>query len=130
MLFYYLKETCLGVILLIALVTVCAVHAYRVDSQRADDDPRKKNYHPLAILLAPITCPVLLVFVVSLFILRVAVYGIFMVLFILALIFFRKPFILDALRKTANSLGDQLLEANTILIEFFMKPRGGYQQSS
>ena len=130
MLFYYLNETCTGVILLMALVTVCALYAYRVDSRRRNDDPKKKNYHPLAILFAPITCPILLVLIVSLFFLRVAVYGIYMVLFILALIFVRKPFILDALRKLATGIGDRLLEANTILIGFFTNPRRGYQQPS
>jgi hypothetical protein len=53
-----------------------------------------------------------------------------MILFILALIFYRKPFILDALRKMANIIGDRLLEANTIIIGFFMSPRRGYQESS
>jgi hypothetical protein len=130
MLLYYLKETCTGIILLMAAVTACALYAYRVDSRRPDDDPKKKNYHPLAILFAPVTFPLLMVLIISLFLLRVATYGIFMILFILALIFFRKPFILDALRKTANSIGDRLLEANTIIIGFFMSPRRGYQESS
>ncbi|HEY3476763.1 MAG TPA: hypothetical protein VGK56_19250 [Anaerolineales bacterium] len=129
MLLYYLNETCTGVILLMAVILACAFYAYHVDSRRPDDDPNKKNYHPLAILLAPITGPILFILIVSLFLLRVAMYGIFMVVFILALIFVRKPFILDALRKLATAVGDRLLEANSILIGFFMNPRRGYQQS-
>ena len=39
MLLYYLKETCTGIILLMAAVTACALYAYRVDSRRPDDDP-------------------------------------------------------------------------------------------
>lgn len=129
MLLYYLDETCTGIILLMAAIMACAFYAYHVDSRRREDDPKKKNYHPLAILLAPITGPILLILIVSLFLLRVAMYGIFMVLFILALIFVRKPFILDALRKLATAVGDRLLEANSILIGFFMNSRRGYQQS-
>ena len=103
-------------------VTGCAMLAYFVDSQRPADDPKKKNYHPLAIILAPVTFPILAILSISFFILRVMTYTIFMVLFILALMFIRKPLITEGLQKTATSLGDRLMEANTFIVEFFLSP--------
>ena len=40
------------------VVTACAGYAYYVNSKRPDDDPKKRNYHPVAVILAPITVPV------------------------------------------------------------------------
>lgn len=129
MLFYHLDSFCKGTLGLMAVITACAIFAYYVDSKRPDDDPKKKNYHPLAMLFAPITFPVLFVLSISLFILRVLVYGMFTVLFILALILVRKPFILEALRKIAIRIGDRLMEANTILVKFFLNPRTNSRES-
>jgi hypothetical protein len=112
------------------VITACAVLACYVDSKRPDDDPKKKNYQPLAILLAPITFPLLIVLSFSFFILRVLTYGIFMVIFILAMIFLRKPFILEAIRKAATRIGDYLMEANTVLVRFFLNPRMNYREAS
>lgn len=122
MLWSNLNLCCNGVLLLIAIVIVCALYAYHVDSKRPGDDPKKKNYHPLAILLAPITFPLFVVFYISIFILRVITYGVFMVLFIAAMIFLRKPFILEWLKKNATTIGDLLLETNTLLIRLFLRP--------
>jgi hypothetical protein len=113
-----------------ALVTVCALYSYYVDSKRTNDDPKKKNYHPLAILFAPITFPLLAVLYVSLFVLRVVVYGVFMVLYILALIIIRKPFILEWLKKNALIIGDMLMEANTALVRIFLRPWAGTSGSA
>jgi hypothetical protein len=104
------------------VVTICAGYAYYVDSKRSDDDPKKRDFHPLAILLAPITFPLVLILSISFFVLRVLTYGVFMVLFILALIIIRKPFILAILQKIATAVGDRLMEANTIVIRFFLGP--------
>lgn len=112
-------------ITVILLTVTCTALAYFVNSKRPDDDPKKKNYHPLAILLAPITVPFLVIFSVIFFILRVATYGVFMVLFTFALVFIRKPFFLEWLKKSAVKIGDLLLEANTLLIRLFLGPRAG-----
>ena len=117
-------------IVVILLVIICAIVAYYVNSKRPDDDPKKKNYHPLAILLAPIPFPLFAVFYISIFILRVITYGVFMVLFIAAMIFLRKPFILEWLKKNATTIGDRLLEANTLLIRLFLQPRAGSRGSA
>lgn len=130
MLWQHLTSTFRCVIVVYALVTICALYAYYVDSRRPDDDPKKKNYHPLAILFAPVTFPLFLVFYISIFILRVAAYGVFMVLFIFAMIFIRKPFILDLLKKNALIIGDLLMEANTAVVRIFLRPWAGTSGSA
>jgi len=103
-------------------VIACAGYAYYVNSKRPDDDPKKRNYHPVAVILAPITVPLLIFFSLSIFIMRVLTYGVFLILFTVALLVIRKPFLLVWLRKTATTIGDALLEANTLLIKLFLKP--------
>lgn len=104
------------------LITLCALIAYYVDSKRPDDDPEKKNYHPLAILFAPFTFPIFFILYISLFLFRKLVYGAFTILFIGAILLVRKPFILEAIRKVAIGIGGRLMEANTILVRFFLGP--------
>jgi hypothetical protein len=103
-------------------VTACAFYAYYVDSKRPDDDPEKKNYHPLAILFAPITFPILAVLSISLFLLRVLTYGIFVIFFVIAFIFLRKSSTLVQLQKSATGIGDRLMDANSFLVRFFLSP--------
>jgi hypothetical protein len=116
----------LNCFIVVTLLTVtCSSFAYFVNSRRLDADPKKKNYHPFAILFAPITLPLLIISSVIFFILRMVTYGVFMVIFTFALIFIRKPFILEWVRKLALTIGDKLLEANTLLIRLFLGPRAG-----
>src|SRR5215216_6897421 len=124
MLFYYSEYCCKGTLLLMFLVIVCAGFAYYVNFKRLDDDPKKRNFHPIAIFLAPFTFPLLIFGVISLFLLRVLTYGVFLILFTIALIAFRKPFLLAWLRNTATRIGNALLEANTLLIKIFLRPWG------
>ena len=116
----------LNCFIVVTLLTVtCSSFAYFVNSRRLDADPKKKNYHPFAIIFAPITLPLLIISSVIFFILRMVTYGVFMVIFTFALIFIRKPFILEWVRKLALTIGDKLLEANTLLIRLFLGPRAG-----
>ena len=111
-------------------ITHCAFMAYYVDSRRSEDDPKKKNHHPLAIVFAPVTFPIFLVLFIFLFLLRVLVYGIFAILFILMLILVRKPLILEPMQKFAIRIGDRLMEANTMLVRFFLNPWANSRESS
>jgi hypothetical protein len=104
--------------------TVCAGYAYYVNSRRSDGDPQKKSYPPAAILFAPITLPFFFVLYVFFFILRVLAYGLFFIVFVIAVVAFRKPFLLAWLHKTATAIGNRLLEANTLLIRLFISPLG------
>lgn len=45
----------------ILLTLGCTALAYFVNSRRPDGDPKKKDYHPFAILLTPITVPFLVI---------------------------------------------------------------------
>jgi len=102
-----------------------AGYTYRVNSKRTADDSTKKDYHPAAIFLTPLW-PVFLFASISLFILRAMAYSIFLVLFTIGLVVFRKPFILTWLSKIALKIGDKLLQANTLLVRLFLpqwKPR-------
>lgn len=130
MLLYDLECLRNGILVLVAAVITCAMYAYYVDSKRPDDDPKKKNYHPLAILLSPITLPLLIILSVFLYMLKVVTYFVFMVLFIIALIFIRKPFLLEWLKKNALFIGDKLMEANTFLIRIFLPPWAGSSGSA
>ena len=111
------------------VITLCAFLAYYVNSKRPDDDPKKRDYHPLAILFAPITLPLVVILGFSFYILRVATYGVFLVLYILALIFFRKPFILEWLKRTALKIGDLLMEVNSALVRIFLTPLAGSREA-
>jgi hypothetical protein len=112
------------------LITACAAIAYYADSKRPANDPKKKNYHPLAIVFAPITFPILFILFIALLLLRALVYGVFTILFILALILIRKPFILEAIQKVAVRIGDRLMEANMTLVRFFLSPQTHSRGSS
>ena len=108
---------------------VCAGFAYRVDSQRAEGDPKKRHYSPTAILLAPFTFPIFFFGGISIFLLRVLTYGVFLILFAIALIAFRKPFLLAWLQNTATKIGNALLEANTLLIKIFLRTWAGESET-
>ena len=130
MLWFNVNSCCNGLLILMGFITACVMYAYYIDSKRPDDDPKKKNYHPLAILLAPITFPLFLVFYTSLFLLRVIAYAVFLVPFFFALIFIHKPVITEGLKKNATTIGDLLLDANTLLIKLFLRPWAGSRESA
>lgn len=121
MLLYRVDLLCTGVLLLMALALAWAMIAYYVNSRRSADHPQKKNYHPLAVILVPITFPIVVILSISFLILRVLTYGMFLAFFILALIFLPRPSAQD-FYKRGTSIGDKLLEINTLLVRFFLKP--------
>lgn len=122
MLLYHLNWVCNGILLLMVLAIGCAIYAYYVNSRRPKDDPKKRNYHPLAIILAPITLPIFVVLYLSFFIVRVVTYGVFLALSILALILLPKSSAPTWFDEMATGIGQRLLEINTFLVRFFLKP--------
>jgi len=124
----YKEEFCQGYILLCLILWGFAGYAYRVNVRRSADDPKKKDFHPAAIFLAPITWPLFIFGFISLFVLKAVLYGIFLVILTIALIVFRKPFIFIWLDKIATKVGNMLLEANTMLIKIFFNPWLGDSQ--
>jgi len=115
MLFFYVNYCCPVFILLSLLIWALAGYSYRVNAKRPADDPKKRDFNPGAIFLAPITWPLLLFGYISLFIIKALAYGVFLILFTVALLVFQKSS-LPWLDNTAAWIGDKLLEANTFLI--------------
>jgi hypothetical protein len=115
MLFRYITYCCPGFVLLSLILWAFAGYAYRVNAKRPDDDPKKKDFHPGAIFLAPVTWPLFFFGSISIFIIKALVYGVFLILFTIALLAFQKSSI-PWLDDTAAWIGDKLLEANTFLI--------------
>lgn len=111
-----LQLCCSTYILLSILLWIFAGYAYIVDSMRPAGDPQKKNYNFNAIFLAPISWPLLLSGWFVVLVLRALLFGIFLVVFTLALIFIRKPFWLIWLDKIAIKIGGKLLDINSTLI--------------
>jgi hypothetical protein len=126
MLFYYLyyvKYLCFGALIVSLLVAACAGYAYSANSHRAADDPEKRNYGPGAFILVFFTWPVLLPILISLFLLRVLLYGIFIVFFILFLFIIPRESPQPTwLESKMTKLGDALLRANSFLIKLMLRP--------
>jgi len=117
MLLYHLDSICKGILWFTLLIFACAGYAYRVNAKRPADDPKKRDFHPAAIILAPFTWPFLLFAWIVFFMFKTLLYGVFLILFTIALLAFRKPLLLMWLDKIARKVGDKLLEANTFLIK-------------
>jgi len=117
MLLYHLDSICKGTLWISLIVFACTGYAYLVNARRPIDDPKKRDFHPAAIFLAPFTWPFLLFAWIIFFMFKALVYGVFLILFAIALLVFRKPFLLMWLDKIARKVGDKLLEANTFLIK-------------
>lgn len=114
---------CIGFILLMAFMLICAAYAYLVNARLPQDDPKKRDFHIGAVFLAPITWILFLLASITIFILRVVFYILFLILFAIAVLAFRKPFLFVWLDKIATKIGNKLLEANTFLIKVaFGKP--------
>ncbi|HET9911370.1 MAG TPA: hypothetical protein VFQ13_05725 [Anaerolineales bacterium] len=86
------------------------------------DDPKKRDYHPAAILLAPFTLPIFVMLSMLIFMMKALLYGLLLALFIVALIFIREPIIFKWLHKVAVYIGNKLLAANTAIIKLFLQP--------
>ncbi len=113
MLFYNIQYVCYGFLPFLLLAMACAGYAYHVDAQRPADDPQKRNYHPLGIVFAPITIPIFVIGSISIFVLKVLLYGVFLILFPVVLIVARKPFLLQWLARKATAIGNKLLDTHS-----------------
>ena len=104
---------------------MCTGFVYRVNANRTADDPVKRVYHPAAIPMC-LAWPIFVLIQVLLFTLKALAYGVFLILFTVALVVIRKPFLFTWLNKMATKIGTMFLKANTFLIRAFFpqtKPR-------
>lgn len=112
-----------GYLLISLLVILCTGYVYRVNSKRKADNPEKRDYPPAAVLLS-LGWPLIILIWAVFFVLRALAYGFFLLLFTVALVIIRKPFLVVWLMKAATKIGTALLEANTFLIRLvFPKPQ-------
>lgn len=120
---YYLDEICNGVLVIFLFVSICVVYAYIVNLYRKPDDPKKRDYDPMAILIWPLSLAIcipiwtaaIIVFTLR-FILYALWFGCFLIIFTFALITQRKPILLTWLEKLFTKIGDPLLEIGTYLV--------------
>jgi hypothetical protein len=108
--------SCGCILIFFLLVWGITGYTYRVNSRRKADDPKKQDYAPLAVLIAPITTPILLAGALSFFILRALLFTVFLIIFAILLLVVRKPFIFKLWDKFATWVGDPLLKVNTYLV--------------
>jgi len=113
---YYSNE--LFKCLLVGFILICTItiYAYRVNMRRPANDPKKRNYHPFALILVPLTLPIIIPVVILLFIATAMLYAGFIVLFTILLITLRKPFLFTWWHKFATLVGDPILRLNSYLI--------------
>jgi uncharacterized membrane protein len=116
MLTYYIPEVlkCFAAFWLISLAI--GYTAYRVNSERPVSDPKKRNYHPFAILLAPFIFLFFAPLALVLFVLAALLYAVFILFFTLMLIAIRKPFLFVWWRRFSSYVGEPLLGIGTYLL--------------
>jgi hypothetical protein len=112
---------------LIYLLTIWGVtgFSYLANAKRKTDDPLKRDFHPLAILIAPFTLPLFAVGLIVLMIVKAFLYGAILIILTVLLIFYRKPTSPTWLEELITKIGNALLEANTLLIRLFLRPLAG-----
>ena len=100
------------------IIILCAAYAYVTNQRRDPDDPNKREYSPYAILFAPIAIPLMLMALLLVFIVKALLFAAFLLVFTIALVGLRKPFILILLDKIAMWIGEPMLKVNTRLIRY------------
>ena len=118
---YYPLETATCIVVCFLIVFAIAVYAYGVNSRRPANDPKKRNYHVLAVLLVPVLLPLILPLVVLLFVGTLLLYAGFLLLFAFLLLTLRRPFLFEWLHKFSIFVGDPLLRLNSYLIRLPFK---------
>jgi hypothetical protein len=116
MITYYIPQLlkCFAAFWLISLAI--GYTAYRVNSERPASDPKKRNYHPFAILLAPFIFLFFAPLALVLFVLAALLYAVFILFFTLMLIAIRKPFLFVWWRRFSSYVGEPLLRVGTYLL--------------
>jgi len=121
MLWYYSRQVCSTILLLMLFAMACAGYAYLVNERRPADDPQKKVYHPSSIFLTPFTLPFFILGWLSRFAFKAVLYGIFLVAFTIVLLVFRKSPVPPWLDNAITEIGNRILGGNTFLIKTLWK---------
>ncbi|HEY6010453.1 MAG TPA: hypothetical protein VIX18_03200 [Nitrospirota bacterium] len=115
----YFPEVMIGILIYFLLHWVFSAYTYSVNLRRTTDDPKKGEYHPWAIVLAPVTLFILVGGGALLFLATALFYASVFIVFPILLVAIRKPFLLVWLHKLATRIGDPLLKVNSSLIKAF-----------
>lgn len=116
MLMYHFDYVIKGIVIIFAFSAAIVIYAFYANMRRSDDDPKKQDFHPLAIMLSPITSFFYLALAIFMSIFTALVYAGFIVLFAILLVLIRKWFIFTWWHKFATAVGDPLLKMNSYLI--------------
>ncbi len=130
MLLKYLPYLIKGYFVITFLLMLSMVRAYRVNAQRAADDPEKRKYHLSGVLIIPWLWPFFPLFVFTIRIVGGLVYSILLALALIFILVFRKPFLFVWLDKIATKIGNPLLEINNWLIKLMFGNLADAPQSS
>ena len=122
MIFKYFSDICKVALWIAFLITACTAYAYLANARRAKDDPKKQDYNPIAILIAPISLPLLLTLAIFVFMIRALLFAGLLFLGTISMIALRKPFLLILLDKIAIKLGEPLLKLNTYILRLAFTP--------
>ena len=106
----------------ILITWMIVIYVYAVNARRANDDPKKRDYHPLAVIISPITLPIFLTIAAVGFVLLALFFVVFLVFFAIVLIALRRPFLLRWWDRFAMFIGDPLLRINTYFIRLALRP--------
>lgn len=99
----------------------CCLHAYRRNRALPAGDPRKCNFLPSAIWIAPLSLPLLLILWGMAFLAYTLLFGLLLFAFPLLALIIRDPAWLRRLLGTlAERIGSRLLRINTFLLQPFV----------
>jgi hypothetical protein len=125
MLWNYSYYVCWGIAwvtgIIIVVLILCTAIAYTSNAKLPADDPNKREYHPFAIVLAPITLPFFLSLAVLILVLRALLFALLLITFVISLLFWRpleEPLWIE---KVLIAIGKHLLKANTYLIKLALE---------
>lgn len=104
------------------MIIACTAYAYLANARRDKDDPKKKDYNPFAILMAPISLPLLLTLAIFVFMIRALLFAGLLFLGTIGMIALRKPFVFILLDKIAMKIGEPLLKLNTYILRLAFIP--------
>ena len=121
MLINYSYLICPGIMWIMLIVILFSAYAYIANQRRDKDDPKKREYNPYAILIAPIAIPLLITGLMLVFVIKALLFAIFLVVFTIALVGLRKPFIFVLLDRIAKWIGEPMLKVNSYLIRLVFR---------
>jgi hypothetical protein len=116
MLRYHLDDVALCLLAFLLFAFVAVYSAYKTNSRLPEGDPKKRRFHPMSILLAPILLPLSISLAITGFLLTILLYAGFLVIFAVLLLAIRKPFLFALWNKFSTRIAEPLLKMSTHLI--------------